>query len=72
MRKVLFRGLDKSGPIIKVEDEYKSKGFFHGWGKEVEDYENGGCEYTVAIVEEFKTGKVHLVLPDRIKFVDDV
>ncbi len=44
-------------------------GSFHCWGKTYEESDNGGCEYTVAIVE-LPDGQVVTVNPDDLVFLN--
>jgi hypothetical protein len=41
---------------------------FHGWGCEIEEFDNGAVNQTVAIIE-WPDGKVEAVLPHCIQFV---
>ncbi len=44
-------------------------GWFHGWGVNYEEFENGPGNYSVAIVE-FADGKVETFVPAHIRFTD--
>lgn len=51
-----------------VESEQKH-GFFHKWGTRIEEYDNGGCQETVAIIEN-SSGVVEITNPVLVKFLD--
>lgn len=48
-------------------DSYK--GWFHAWGYEYEEFENGPALFTVAIVEK-PCGNIAIELPIHIRFTD--
>lgn len=43
--------------------------YFHGWGQTYTEFESGPGNYTVGIVEDVN-GKIHLINPEDIKFID--
>ena len=45
------------------------RGFFHGWGKQLHEDENGFHEETVAIVED-ENGQTHRVQVNKVKFIN--
>ena len=49
------------------EIDFKSKGLFHQWGVNYEEFENGAVNYTIAIVE-LSDGTIEEVLPCNIQF----
>ena len=57
------------GFIYPHEKESDYLGWFHEWGIEHEEYENGPGMYTVAIIEK-DDGSIKTVIPDLIRFVD--
>lgn len=46
-----------------------ARGLFHGWGKEFEEFSEGACEYSVAIVE-LENGDVETYSANQIRFLD--
>lgn len=59
-----------SNQVCKASE---SSGNFHQWGTTVLNYDDGGKEVTVAIVEGISGhdhGKVFMVPPEAIRFVD--
>lgn len=56
------RVVEKGFEVVEV-----GQALFHAWGSELEEFENGGVQVTVAIVE-FPDGSIKAVLPDRIRF----
>ena len=67
LRKCLFKiyNTDNGRPVLS---EYIN-GLFHRWGIESTDYDNGGCENTVAIVEDLG-GYIHTVVPCNLQFIN--
>jgi len=52
-----------------TETDYPSRGFFHTWGVNYEEYEINTVNYTVALVET-RDGTIVEVLPTDLKFID--
>ena len=46
-----------------------TKGYFHQFGNNIAETNENVCQYSIAIVED-ENGKVHLVIPENIKFED--
>lgn len=46
-----------------------ARGRFHGWGKEFEEFSDGACETSVAIVE-LENGEVETYNANQIRFLD--
>jgi len=46
-----------------------ARGLFHGWGKEVEEFNDSACEVSVAIVE-LDNGEVETYCANQIRFLD--
>lgn len=63
-----FEGFKKN--YLKYRAELTFFGFFVDYGLEIEEYENGGVSFTVAIVED-EHGKLHKVNVDTIEFLPD-
>lgn len=64
LRKVLFLTADSKGKYI-----VSNKGYFHEWGKEIEDNGETQCEFSIGIIEAHD-GICHSVIPSRIAFED--
>lgn len=45
------------------------RGLFHCWGKEFEEFDQGACEVSVAIVE-LENGDVETYCANQIRFLD--
>lgn len=50
------------------EKEFSTNGFFHVWGVNYEEFEDGVGSYTMAIIE-LLDGTITEVLPNNIKFI---
>jgi hypothetical protein len=46
-------------------------GFFHQFGQSIEEYENGGCTYTIAIIEDIE-GQMWEVELSSVKFDEPI
>lgn len=66
LRPVKFKFWDK----VKRAFTEEQIGYFHSWGCEYEEFENGPGNYTVAIVED-EQGVVHTILPTNLTFIID-
>ena len=53
---------------IESNVEVEGYGYFHTWGVNYDEFENGPGNYTVAIVER-ENGKVEEILPKFIEFM---
>lgn len=60
----LHKGSENNKPIYEAFE-----GYFHGWGKELQEDEQGFHEQTVAIVE-LEDGSIQEVIPSLIVFTD--
>ncbi|MCM1269393.1 MAG: hypothetical protein NC247_02040 [Ruminococcus flavefaciens] len=58
----------------RVHRKYRAEvtffGYFVDYGLDIEEYDNGGCSFTCAIVED-TDGKLHKVNVDTIEFLYD-
>lgn len=66
MRKVKVFG---SQVADKTEVICIGEAIFHQFGKDFEEFENGGCEVSVAIIEWPASGKVEMIRADMIQFI---
>lgn len=55
---------------LKFRTEVTFFGYFVDYGLDIEEYDNGGCSFTCAIVED-TNGKLHKVDVDTIEFLYD-
>lgn len=55
---------------LKFRAECTFFGYFINYGLDIEEYENGGCSFTCAIVED-EHGKLRKVNVDTIEFLPD-
>lgn len=67
LRPVVVTGHVKEG-MNYVRKEI-GRGLFHGWGKEFEEFDNGACEVSVAIVE-LDNGEVETYCVNQVRFLD--
>jgi hypothetical protein len=51
------------------KDNYNERGVFHRFGNKLVTTQNGEYVVTVAIVENLKSGKIHVVDPTRVKMM---
>lgn len=67
MRRVMvFQNLHRDGKWQMLE---KGEAVFHGFGLDYEEFSDGACGYSTAIVE-WPDGTVDMVRADRVKFLD--
>jgi len=64
MRRVKFKDYDK-----EKKEWIEGEGVFHQWGNTFEEFENGGMQYTFAIVEG-DGGIIYEVAPHHLQFLD--
>lgn len=82
--KEMMSGYDYNNPKLsndEIFNKYKENhkkyraeltffGYFVDYGLDIEEYDNGGCSFTCAIVED-EHGKLHKVSVDTIEFLPD-
>lgn len=66
MRKCRFETMVKAENNGWVKKE--QYGLFHQWGLSMEEYENGGVNWTVGIIET-SDGQMHDISPSKIQFL---
>lgn len=60
----VYKGSENNKPVYE-----EFEGYFHGWGKDLQEDEQGFHEQTIAIVE-MEDGTIKEVFPTNIKFTD--
>jgi hypothetical protein len=77
MRKVLFKKwipykYDEKRQKVegtgKIDDK-ETSGLFHCWGIDIEEFNNGGCSFTIGIIE-LEDGSIDTAEPKNIKFIN--
>jgi len=67
LRPVVVSGRVKEGVTFVTKEI--ARGRFHGWGKEFEEFGDGACEVSVAIVE-LENGDVETYCANQVRFLD--
>jgi hypothetical protein len=71
LRRVAVSGRRQNEQTRLFETVVLGEAWFHGWGVNYEEFENGPGNFTAAIVE-WPDGKIELVFAENVQFADPI